>query len=63
MNDWKATFHLKSGIGIETYDSKFEPNKLNDKKGWVKINGESENKFALINLANVEFIEMEKVEE
>lgn len=63
MNDWKATFSFKSGIGIETYDSKFEPNKFKDTNGWVKVNGESENKFVLINLANVEFIEMERVEE
>lgn len=63
MSLWKERFHLVSGAIIEAFNGHFRENKYRHDDGWIKAQGDDENSFVLINLANIECIEFEKVEE
>lgn len=62
MSLWKQRFHFISGSEIESFNTQIDETKYQDSGGWLKAYGDDENSFILINCANVECVEFEKVE-
>lgn len=61
MSLWKERFHFVSGLQIEGFEINIDESKYEYPGKWLKVDGDDENSFILINLENVECIEFKEV--